>query len=151
MQTNQKAEIIIRAFHYHYHSSKRSKHNVAPRPPWPTACIHRSCPDSVGSRLTLRKWKKCGEQKNTLTLPVYARAPWRAQSAIHHICIPTSHTYATVNKLPFVRKRAALLAHVHAACTHQPTTITLCLQSVFSGPSRPRLLWHSSPLSSTVM
>lgn len=46
---------------------------------------------------------------------------------------------------------AALLAHVHAACTHQPTTITLCLQSVFSGPSRLRLLWHSSPLSSTVM
>lgn len=135
MQTNQNAEIIIRAFHYHYRSSKHSKHNVAPRPPWPTACIHRSCPDSVGSQLTLRKWKKCGEQKNTLTLPVYARAPWRAQSAIHHICISicilTSHTYATVNKPPFVRKHVLHSSLMYTLRVHTNPQPSRCAYSLF--------------------
>lgn len=96
----------------------------------------RSCPDSVGSWLTLRKWKKCGEQKNTLTLPVYPRAPQRAQSAIHHICISicilTSHTYATVNKLPFVRKHAPRCTpRSWTRCVYTPThnhhvVLTVC-------------------------
>ena len=104
---------------------------------------------SGGFWLTLTKWTKFWRQETSLTLPVYSRDPRSAQTAIHHICISiciaTSHTHASLNKLPSVWKHAPHCTHVHAPCTHMTTPSRCAYSLFFSGWSRSRLVGHSAP------
>lgn len=86
-------------------------------------------------------WESEGnsEGKNVSTLPISPWHPRSAQSAIHHICISicilTSHTHATLNKLPSVWKHAphraahsctrSVYTHRHTAPHYHHVVLTL--------------------------
>lgn len=63
----------------------------------------------------------------SLTLAAYPRDPSSVQTAIHHICISicmlTSHTHATLNKLPICMETCATLSCslMYTLCVHTRT------------------------------
>ena len=108
---------------------------------------------SRGCWLTLRKWKTCGGQKLLVTASLSLRPPRSTECYSPHLHLHLHTCCSHYSKQTSIcmenMRRTALLTHVLALCTHMttlpPTSITLCLQSVFSGRSCSRVHMHNAP------
>lgn len=133
----------------------------------PLLCIHIHTlqvvsPDAVGvvGWLWVEEMRRAKMPRRCQFIP---ETPLRAQSAIHHICIPicmlTSHTHTILNKLPSARKHVphgAAHSCTHSVYTHDHTAshihhvvLTVCFYWTITFKAPPaQCSWavHFTPL-----
>lgn len=115
------------------------------------------CRSRRGCSLRLWKWNKFRGHKCLEIASLSQRPPKHTESYSSHLYphLQTnfSHSWYSKQTSFWMETYATLITYVHTLCTHMttqpPTTITLCLQFVFSGRSRSRLHRHNAPKPST--